>query len=34
VDAEKAVRAAIDGGARGVTAPELIRAALTKVGAR
>ena len=33
VDAEKAVRSAIDGGARGMTAPELIRAALAKVGA-
>lgn len=34
VDAEKAVRAAIDGGARGMGAPELIRAALATVGAR
>ena len=33
-DAEKAVRSAIDGGARGVSAPELIRAALTKMGGR
>ena len=33
-DAERAVRLAIDGGARGVTAPELIRAALAKVGGR
>ena len=32
VDAEKAVRTAIDGGARGMGAPELIRAALGKVG--
>jgi Holliday junction resolvasome RuvABC DNA-binding subunit len=30
-DAEKAVRAAIDGGARGLSAPELIRAALGKI---
>jgi Holliday junction DNA helicase RuvA len=34
VDAEKAVRAAIDDGGRGSGAPELIRAALAKVGAR
>src|SRR5918997_211589 len=33
-DAERAVRLAIDGGARGVSAPELIRAALAKVGGR
>ncbi|HEY9448645.1 MAG TPA: Holliday junction branch migration protein RuvA [Gemmatimonadaceae bacterium] len=33
-DAEKAVRAALDGGGRGVTAPELIRLALTKVDRR
>lgn len=33
-DAERAVRAAVDDGARGVSAPELIRAALAKVGAR
>ena len=34
VDAERAVRAAIDGGGRGMSAPELIRAALAKVGGR
>ena len=34
IDAERAVRLAIDGGARGVSAPELIRAALAKVGGR
>ena len=33
-DAEKAVRTAIDGGAKGVGAPELIRAALAKMGGR
>jgi len=33
-DAERAVRQAIDGGARGVSAPELIRAALAKIGGR
>jgi holliday junction DNA helicase RuvA len=33
-DAERAVRQAIDGGARGVAAPELIRAALAKIGGR
>ena len=33
-DAEKAVRAAIDGGAKGVGAAELIRAALGKMGGR
>lgn len=33
-DAERAVRAAVDDGGRGLTAPELIRAALAKVGAR
>ena len=33
-DAEKAVRMAIDGGAKGVGAPELIRAALAKMGGR
>ncbi|HEU4643315.1 MAG TPA: Holliday junction branch migration protein RuvA [Gemmatimonadaceae bacterium] len=33
-DAEKAVRAALDQGARGLTAPELIRLALSKVGGR
>ena len=33
-DAEKAVRAAIDGGAKGVGATELIRAALVKIGGR
>ena len=34
VDAEKAVRAALDAGSRGMSAPELIRLALTKVGSR
>ena len=34
VDAEKAVRAALDDGGRGLTAPELIRRALSKVSAR
>ena len=34
MDAEKAVRGAIEGGARGLTAPELIRAALAKIGGR
>ena len=34
VDAEKAVRAALDEGGRGMPAPELIRKALSKVGAR
>jgi Holliday junction DNA helicase RuvA len=33
-DAEKAVRGAIDGGAKGMSAPELIRAALAKIGGR
>lgn len=33
-DAEKAVRSAIDGGAKGVSAPELIRAALGRIGGR
>lgn len=33
-DAEKAVRGAIAGGAKGMSAPELIRAALTKIGGR
>lgn len=33
-DAEKAVRAALDEGARGMPAPELIRTALSKVGGR
>lgn len=33
-DAEKAVRSAIDGGAKGLSAPELIRAALAKIGGR
>src|SRR3954466_12414841 len=33
-DAEKAVRAAIDGGAKGLSAPELIRASLAKIGGR
>ena len=31
IDAEKAVRAAVDAGPRGMTAPELIKAALAKV---
>ena len=34
VDAEKAVRAALDEGGRGLTAPELIRRALSKVSTR
>lgn len=34
VDAEKAVRAALDDGGRGLTAPELIRRALSKVSTR
>ena len=33
-DAEKAVRAVLDGGKRGLSAPELIRAALAKIGGR
>jgi Holliday junction DNA helicase RuvA len=33
-DAEKAVRGAIEGGAKGMSAPELIRAALAKIGGR
>jgi Holliday junction DNA helicase RuvA len=33
-DAERAVRAAIDSGGRGMSAPELIRGALAKVTAR
>jgi Holliday junction DNA helicase RuvA len=33
-DAEKAVRSAIDSGAKGMSAPELIRAALAKIGGR
>jgi Holliday junction DNA helicase RuvA len=33
-DAERAVRAVLDGGARGMSAPELIRAALAKIGGR
>jgi holliday junction DNA helicase RuvA len=33
-DAERAVRTALDSGGRGLTAPELIRAALAKVGSR
>jgi Holliday junction DNA helicase RuvA len=33
-DAEKAVRAVLDGGAKGMSAPELIRAALAKIGGR
>jgi Holliday junction DNA helicase RuvA len=34
VDAEKAVRAALDEGGRGLSAPELIRRALAKVSTR
>lgn len=33
-DAEKAVRTALDGGKKGLSAPELIRAALAKIGGR
>jgi len=33
-DAEKSVRAALDGGKKGLSAPELIRAALAKIGGR
>jgi Holliday junction DNA helicase RuvA len=33
-DAEKAVRKVLDGGAKGLSAPELIRAALGKIGGR
>jgi Holliday junction DNA helicase RuvA len=33
-DAEKAVRSALDSGMKGMTAPELIRAALAKIGGR
>jgi Holliday junction DNA helicase RuvA len=33
-DAEKAVRAALDNGKKGMSAPELIRAALAKIGGR
>src|SRR3954463_5124475 len=33
-DAEKAVRAVLDGGAKGMSAPELIRAALARIGGR
>jgi Holliday junction DNA helicase RuvA len=33
-DAERAVRAALDAGGRGMSAPELIRQALTKIGGR
>jgi Holliday junction DNA helicase RuvA len=33
-DAEKAVRGVLDGGAREMTAPELIRAALARIGGR
>ena len=33
-DAERAVRAALESGAKGVSAPELIRAALAKIGGR
>jgi len=34
IDAERAVRAALDSGGRGAATPELIRLALTKVGSR
>jgi holliday junction DNA helicase RuvA len=34
VDAEKAVRGALDGGGRGMSAPELIRTALARLGGR
>jgi Holliday junction DNA helicase RuvA len=34
VDSERAVRAALDSGGRGVATPELIRLALAKVGGR
>jgi Holliday junction DNA helicase RuvA len=34
VDAERAVRAALDGGGRGMAAPELIRVALARLGGR
>jgi Holliday junction DNA helicase RuvA len=34
VDAEKAVRSALESGAKGASAPELIRAALAKIGGR
>ena len=34
VDAEKAVRGVLDGGAKGMSAPELIRAALARIGGR
>ena len=33
-DAEKAVRSALDTGKKGLSAPELIRAALAKIGGR
>jgi Holliday junction DNA helicase RuvA len=33
-DAERAVRAVLDGGAKGMSAPELIRAALAKIAGR
>ncbi len=33
-DAETAVRSALDGGAQGMSAPELIRAALSRIGGR
>ena len=33
-DAEKAVRGVLDGGAKGLSAPELIRAALARIGGR
>jgi Holliday junction DNA helicase RuvA len=33
-DAERAVRAVLDGGGKGMSAPELIRAALAKIGGR
>jgi Holliday junction resolvasome RuvABC DNA-binding subunit len=33
-DAEKAVRGVLDGGTKGMSAPELIRAALARIGGR
>ena len=33
-DAEKAVRGVLDAGAKGMSAPELIRAALARIGGR
>ena len=33
-DAEKAVRGVLDGGSKGMSAPELIRAALARIGGR